>query len=166
MIRFASILRKFDEQGEKTSWTYVHIPADLAEQLLPGNKKSFRVKGKLDDHPISKVALMPMGEGDFILPINARMRKAIRKNEGAGINVELEVDSQIELDAELMACLEDEPPARDFFGSLPGAHQRYFSRWVQEAKTSETRIKRITMAVMALSRGLGFGEMIRESKGK
>src|SRR5947208_3349524 len=75
MVEYTMVILKFDEQGEKTGWTYIEVPADIAQQLKPGNKKSFRVKGKLDNYAIKKVALLPMGEGNFIMPFNAGMRK-------------------------------------------------------------------------------------------
>ena len=50
MIKFSAILLKFQEQGEKTGWTYIEVPARIAQQLKLGNKKSFRVKGYLDDY--------------------------------------------------------------------------------------------------------------------
>ena len=42
MIKFTATIQKFASQGEKTGWTYIVIPAELAQQLSPGNKKSFR----------------------------------------------------------------------------------------------------------------------------
>ena len=74
MVNFTTTLLQFAEQGEKTGWTYIEIPADIAEQIKPNNKKSFRVKGRLDNYKISSVALMPMGDGKFIMPFNAIMR--------------------------------------------------------------------------------------------
>ncbi|MEJ0102256.1 MAG: DUF1905 domain-containing protein [Bacteroidota bacterium] len=71
MVQYTATILQFAEQGEKTGWTYIEIPADIAQKLKPGNKKSFRVKGKLDNHPIKKVALLPMGGGRFIMPLNA-----------------------------------------------------------------------------------------------
>ena len=44
MIKFTATILKFDKQGEKTGWTYIIIPSEMAQQLYPGNKKSFRVK--------------------------------------------------------------------------------------------------------------------------
>ena len=41
MIRYTTSLLKFDKQGEKTGWTYIVIPADIAQQINPGIKKSF-----------------------------------------------------------------------------------------------------------------------------
>ena len=89
MIQFTTTILQFAEQGEKTGWTYIVITAALAEKLIPNNKRSFRVKGRLDDHPIKKVALLSMGEGEFIMPLNATIRKAIRKRKGDKLKVQL-----------------------------------------------------------------------------
>ena len=83
MIEFTATLKQFSEQGEKTGWTYIEIPIDIAQQLKPGNKKSFRVRGKLDKYPIEHIALMPMGAGVFIMAVNADMRKGMGKKKGA-----------------------------------------------------------------------------------
>jgi hypothetical protein len=67
MVDFTTIILQFAEQGEKTGWTYIEIPADIAQEMKPGNKKSFRVRGKLDNLEVRGMALMPMGEGNFIM---------------------------------------------------------------------------------------------------
>ena len=77
----AAIL-KFGKQGEKTGWTYIVVPASATKKLNPGVKRSYRVKGKLDELAIQKVALVPMGGGDFILAVNAGMRKVLCKRFG------------------------------------------------------------------------------------
>lgn len=165
MIQFTTSILKFGRQGEKTGWTYIVIPADLAQQLMPGNKKSFRVKGRLDDYSIKGIALLPMGGGDFIMALNAEMRRGIRKKQGAMLNVKLQVDHKpLELSADFMACLEDEPEALAFFKSLAKGHQNYFSKWIESAKTEQTKTKRIALAVDALSKQFDFGTMLREDK--
>lgn len=165
MIQFTTAIHKFDAKGEKTGWTYIEIPAELAEKLKPGNRQSFRVKGRLDKHRVTGQALIPMGGGAFILPLNAELRKAIRKGKGAMLEVRLEPDeSGFIFNADFMSCLEDEPAAKKFFNGLPGAHQRYFSKWIDSAKTEPTRVKRISMSVSALARKWGYAEMIRGQK--
>ncbi|TZF81712.1 DUF1905 domain-containing protein [Pedobacter sp. BS3] len=165
MVSFTALILQFAEQGEKTGWTYIEIPAHIAAELLPGNKKSFRVKGTLDNHPIRQVALMPMGEGNFIMAINATMRKGIRKGKGATLAVSLEVDtSEIEISPELLECLKYEPEALDFFNSLTKGHRNYFSKWIESAKTEATRANRIAKAVNALAKGWSFPEMMRAAK--
>jgi len=165
MITFNTTLKKFDRKGEKTGWTFIEISAAQAKKLKPDTKVAFRVRGSLDSHPIKQVAIMPMGEGSFILPINGTMRKAIGKKQGDKINVRLEADdSKIILSPDLMACLKDEPAALTVFKKLPGSHQKYFSRWVESAKTSATKTKRIVMTITALSKKMDFGAMLRASR--
>ena len=165
MIQFTANILKFDKQGEKTGWTYIHIPADLAQQLLPGNKKSFRVKGQLDEYTVEGIALIPMGGGDFIMPLNADIRKGIKKRYGANIKVKLELDTKpLQLSETFILCLEDEPAALAFFKTLAKSHQNYFSKWIESAKTDHTKAKRIAMAVNALFKRWDYGTMIREEK--
>ena len=165
MIRLTATLKKFDKQGEKTGWTYIEIPADIAQKLKPGNKKEFKIKGKLDKYELRRCSLLPMGGGIFIMPVNAAMRKQIAKKHGATVTLQAQVDeSAFQFNADFMACLKDDPGALYFFETLPGSHQRYFSKWIDSAKTDETKIKRITMAVNGLAKKQGYGEMLRASK--
>jgi hypothetical protein len=165
MLHFTATIKKFDQQGEKTGWTYIDIPVALAQQLIPGNKKSFRVKGKLDSYVIERVALVPMGGGGFIMALNTAMRKAIGKGKGATLQVQLEVDTQEILPpADLIECLQDEPAALANYYKLPPSHRHYFTRWISEAKTETTRAKRIAITVNALVRGTDFGAAMRAMK--
>jgi len=165
MINFTTTILKFEQQGEKTGWTYITIPAKIAVQLQPDSKKSFRVKGKLDEHPIQGVALVPMGGGDYIMALNGDLRKAIGKRKGATITVQLAVDTvPYQINIAFMECMEDEPASLHYFKSLPMAHQHYFSKWVESAKTEPTKVKRIAQAVSALARKMGYPEMIRAKK--
>lgn len=164
---FTTTILKFGEKGDKTGWTYIEIPADVAQKIKPGNKKEFKVKGKLDNHSITRQSVMPMGGGIFMMPLNADLRKAIGKRQGAMLKVQIAEDkSEFVFNADFMECLADDPPAKAYFENLTGSHQRYFSKWIDSAKTEPTKIKRITMAVNALSKKWGYPEMIRASQGK
>ena len=163
MVQFNTTILKFGQQGEKTGWTYVLVPAVLAQKLKPGNKKSFRVKGWLDDYSINGVALIPMGEGDFIMAINATMRKGIKKRHGASLKVQLEVDEKPVLPPpEFIECLKDEPKAFEHYNRLPKSHQHYFTRWIESAKTEQTKARRIAQSVSALSMGLKIGDAMKK----
>ena len=166
-ITFTASLKKFAANGDKTGWTYIEVPAELAQQLKPGHKRAFRVKGKIDQHAIKGVSLIPMGGGSFLLAVNAGMRKGIAKKHGAMVQVHLLVDEkEYELNADLMACLVDDPAAMDFFKSLAPSHQRYFSKWIDEAKTEATKVKRIAQALFGLTNKMNYGQMIRFHKSK
>jgi Domain of unknown function (DUF1905)/Bacteriocin-protection, YdeI or OmpD-Associated len=162
MFTFNATIEKFNRQGEKTGWTYIVVPDKLAKKLNPGVKKSYRVKGKLDDHKIEKTALIPMGGGDFILPINAAIRKATGKRFGAQLKVQLEVDdSPILPPDELMECLKDEPDALKYYNSLPQGHRNYYTKWIDSAKTEPTKTKRIALVIKTMSLKMDFGAMLR-----
>ena len=170
MHSFSTILQKFGQKGEKTGWTYIAVPTTVTDAIQPGRKISFRVRGTLDKFAIKQVALLPMGNQDetgsaFILVVNADMRRGIRKEAGASVQVSLNVDKdEIPLSPDMMACLADDPIALDFFNTLAKGHQTYFSNWIEGAKTTSTKTRRITQAVMGLSMGLGYGEMVRYFK--
>jgi hypothetical protein len=166
MIDFNTLILQFNEQGEKTGWSYIEVSADLASQLLPNNKRSFRVKGMLDGFAFSGFALIPMGEGNFILPLKADIRKAIHKNAGATLQVKMEYDKDFKVDIpdDLQECFDFEPEAADFFHSLPKSHRNYFIKWITDAKTSETRAKRIVNTVNAMLRKWPYNVMIREMR--
>ena len=166
MVRFSTVIKQFSDQGEKTGWTYIEVPHEIAEKLKPHTKKTFRVKGKLDDYSFRGIALVPMGGGDFIMALNAEIRKRIGKRKGAKLNVVLEADDKfvIQPPGDFLDCLSDEPVAVNFFRSLAKSHQDYFVKWIDSAKTDQTRVKRIAESVSALSKRMGYGEMIRALK--
>ncbi|TCJ12431.1 DUF1905 domain-containing protein [Flaviaesturariibacter flavus] len=167
MIRFTAELKRFDSQGEKTGWTYFDIPGALAETLKPGCRTAYRVKGRIDKLDIKGVSLVPMGGGDFILAVNAAMRKSLRKEKGATVSVQLSVDNEVfQTPADITECLADEPAAEAYYNGLPPSHRRYWVNWVAEAKTAPTRAKRLAMMVDSLARGWGFSEMQRAAKAK
>jgi uncharacterized protein YdeI (YjbR/CyaY-like superfamily) len=110
-------------------------------------------------------ALLPMGGGNFILTLNAEVRRKIGKRKGAMLNVKLQADKEgYKLNEDFVACLADVPEAKNYFNTLTGSHRNYFSKWIDSAKTEPTKVKRITMAVNALSKKWGFPEMLRNSK--
>ena len=167
MITFKTTLLKFEKQGDKTGWTYIIIPANIAHQIKPDTKTSFRVRGKLDEFPIEQVALLPAGEGDFMMVIDGGMRKGIKKIEGALLEVSLELETnEFKISEDLLICLADEPKALEFFNSLAPGHQRYFSNWIEGVKSIEIKSRRISQAVWGLSKGMDFGAIIRHFKNK
>ena len=117
----------------------------------------------LDGFAIKGVALMPMGEGNFIMAINAVMRKGIHKHAGAMLQVNLEVDTDtaVIVPDDLLECFEYEPDALTYFNSLPEGHRRYFVNWINSAKTEPTRAKRIANTIKAMLHKWNYVQMVR-----
>lgn len=161
MITFKALLGKSGENG----WTYVILSKKLVNQLKPDAKLAFRVKGKLDNHVIQKTSLLPIGQGRFMLPFNAGMRKATGKKAGDTITLSIELDERkISLSRDLLNCLKDDPEAMKFFKSLAASHQRYYSKWIEDAKTTPTKTKRITITLMALNKNMNYADMLQAVK--
>lgn len=162
MVELKTVLEKFGKQGEKTGWTYIHIPGAKAAKLSK-LKTSFRVKGFIDKIAIHQMAILPMGDGNFILPVNGNLRKILKKKHRDPVVIRLDFDPEALLpDEDFLACLYELPKAVKMFESLPKGHQNYFTNWIRSAKTQNTKANRIAKAIDALNRSLGYGEMIRE----
>ncbi|RYU90320.1 DUF1905 domain-containing protein [Mucilaginibacter terrigena] len=167
MVDFTTIILQFGEQGDKTGWTYIEIPADMAHLILPDTKRSFRVRGKLDDFAVTGMSLMPIGGGNFMMALREEIRKGIRKHRGAMVRVQLEFDKdfKIEIPEDLQDCFDfEQPEAFEYFSSLAKSHQGYFIKWITDAKTLETRANRIAKTISAALRRMDYGAMLREQK--
>ncbi|HEX7413230.1 MAG TPA: YdeI/OmpD-associated family protein [Bacteroidia bacterium] len=163
MVTFTTTLHKFKEQGEKTGWTYIDIPAEVAHKIKSNHKKSFRIKGTIDNYTFNAKSIIPMGSGNFIMPVDATIRKIIKKmrtGEKVILNVE-EDKAPVLISPDLLACLEDDAKAKAFFFKLPKSHQNYYSNWIESAKTDVTKAKRIAMAMNGFSHNMNYPEMMR-----
>lgn len=162
MVHFTTAIAKFGQQGEKTGWTYIAIPEDITALINPGVKKSYRVKGTIDAYALESVAVMPMGDGSFIMALNAAMRKGIKKKEGAMVQLALCLDmSSYIMNEQMLDAIHSSDIARHQFEKLPPSHQKYYSKWVDAAKQQSTKDKRIVQIVLSFEKGLSFAEMLR-----
>jgi hypothetical protein len=165
MVKFTATIEKFGEKAHQTGWTVIIIPTKIADKINPGVKKSFRVKGMLDDYEIEKMAIMPAGNGDFILVLNAGIRKVIRKQKNDTVKIQLTLDKRaLTPPSDLIECMQDEPEALKYYNNLPLGHRNYFTKWIDSAKTDATKTKRIAMVVKAMVRKMDFGAMLREER--
>lgn len=167
MFSFGATIRKFNSKGEKTGWTYVDIPPDILAKLKLSSKKEFRVKGFIDDVSVSRLAAYPVGGGDYIIALNAEIRKKLGKKEGAMVKLKIAPDTRESVKSEdLIACLEEDQGAKTFFESLNASHRNYFHRHVLSAKTAATKTSRIVNIINAMHKKQNFGEMVRSLKEK
>lgn len=162
MYVFETTIKQITKAGDKKGWTYIEIPKEISQKLYPNYRQSFQIKGKLDSFPIKLKTIFPIRDGGYFMSLNATYRKGIEKKTGATIKVQLERDKTVyKINADFMDCLSDEPVAKTYFESLSKSHQNYFSKWIETAKTTTTKTKRIVLAVNALSKKMDFPKMLR-----
>ena len=166
MVTYHVEIERFETNGEKTGWSYVFIPQDIAEQIKPNNRREVRVKGLVDQVAINGLCMMPVKGDGFILPLKKSLRKLIKKEAGAKVTLQLEfdVDFKIEMPDDLEVCLADEEALLERFLGMPKSHQNYFINWLNTAKTEPTRTKRLVMIINAMANSLDFGAMIRAGR--
>ena len=153
---------KLHKYPGKGGWIYAVI-----EEIAPDKKAKFgwvQVSGSIDGFELKRYKLMPMGNGKLFLPVRAEIRKAISKTEGDMIHVILYADnSAIEIPEDFLQCLEDEPAAKKFFFTLTESEQRFYIKWIYEAKQEATKTKRIVEAIERLmKRETFFAKRLRE----
>ena len=132
--------------------TGIEVPADVMAALGPGKRPRVRVTINGYTYP-STVGSMG---GRSLIPVSAEVRARARVSAGDEVDVDVVADAeprQVEVPAELAAALGREPSARQAFERLSYSGQRRYVLAVEQARTAETRQRRIDKAVAELSAG-------------
>ncbi|HEY8791053.1 MAG TPA: YdeI/OmpD-associated family protein [Actinopolymorphaceae bacterium] len=144
-------LRATLELSGKTA-TGFQIPADVVESL--GSSKRPAVTVTINGHTYrSSIASM---RGVYILGVSAENRAAAGVAAGDVVDLDIEVDSAprvVAVPEDFAAALDREPPGRTAFDSLAYSHQLRHVLAIDDAKTPETRQRRIAKAVGMLTDG-------------
>lgn len=133
------------------AWTVAILNIDAKKVF--GKAGHIRVKGTIDGVPFDDSSLMPMGTGEHCLPIRLEIRKAIKKEAGASIEIILEEDnSDLQLPKELTEAFEASAEAKKMFEAYSPSHKRNYVRYINESKKKETREKRAIESVLRIEK--------------
>lgn len=126
--------------------TGIVVPPEVIEQLGAGKKPSVSVNV---NGYIYRSTVAVLG-GRHLISVSAAIRKETGLKADDPIHVELTVETaprSVEMQADFAAALDSQPAARAFFDKLSNSLQRYHVGNIAEAKTAETRVRRIDKAV-------------------
>ena len=132
--------------------TGIEVPPEIVEALGTGKRPAVTVTIGSYSY---RSTVAPMG-GKFYLPVSAEHRTAAGIAAGDAIEVELALDTaprEVEVPDDFAAAMAGDAAAKGFFESLSYSDRRRHVLAIAEAKTAETRQRRIVKAMELLRAG-------------
>ena len=145
--KFRTVLRL-----EGKTATGIQVPEEVVKAL--GKTKKPPVRVTIGGHTYrSTVAAY----GDvYMIPVAAEHRKAAGVKAGEEVEVILELDTEpreVTVPPDFAQALDLDAEAKRFFESLSYSNKRRFVLSIEDAKTPETRLRRIEKALASLREG-------------
>lgn len=138
-------------QSGKTA-TGIVVPPEVVEGLNAGKKPAVSVTFKGHTY---RSTIATMG-GDYMIPVSSEIRGITGVAGGDEVEVELRLDTaprELEIPEDFAAALEQASEAKAFFESLSYSNRRRFTWSISDAKTPETRQRRIEKSIESLKAG-------------
>ncbi len=132
--------------------TGIPVPAEVGAGL--GTRKRPSVRVTLNGYTY-RSTVAPMG-GTFMLPVSADVRERAGVAAGDEVDVEITLDTEpreVTVPPDLAEALDHDADARRFFAGLSYSNQQRIVLPIAEAKTAETRQRRIAKAISMLREG-------------
>jgi hypothetical protein len=137
--------------GGKTA-TGIEVPPEVVASL--GSSKRPAVRVTINDYTY-RSTVAPLG-GKFMLPVSAEVREHAGVAAGDAVDVDIEPDTEpreVTVPPDFTAALDDDADARRYFDGLSYSNKRRFVMGIEEAKSAETRQRRIAKAIGTLRAG-------------
>jgi hypothetical protein len=132
--------------------TGIQVPDEVVEQLGAGKRPPVRVT--IGGYTY-RTTVAPMG-GQFWIPVSADNRAGAGISAGDQLDVQIEIDTEpreVAVPADLAAALEIDPAAHQAFDKLSYSNKRLHVLSVEDAKTAETRQRRVEKVLATLRGG-------------
>jgi len=139
------------ELGGKTA-TGLRVPPEVVEALGAGRRPPVRVT--IGGHTYRST--VASRGGVYLLPLSAENRAGAGVAAGDEVEVDVELDDaprEVPVPDDLAAALAGDEAARTTFEALPFSHKQRHVLAVEDAKTPETRARRVEKAVAMLREG-------------
>src|SRR3712207_5787593 len=139
------------ELGGKTA-TGIRVPAEVVASLGPSKRPAVRVT--INGHTY-RSTVAPLG-GAHMLPVSAEIRERAGVAAGDEVEVDIELDTEpreVTVPPDFAAALDRDADAKRSFDGLSYSNKRRYVLSIEEAKTEETRQRRIAKAIDTLRAG-------------
>ena len=139
------------ELGGKTA-TGIRVPAEVVARLGPSKRPAVRVTINGHTH---RSTVAPLG-GVHMLPVSAEIRERAGVAAGDEVEVDIELDTEpreVTVPPDFAAALDRDADAKRSFDGLSYSNKRRYVLSIEEAKTDETRQRRIAKAIDTLRAG-------------
>lgn len=132
--------------------TGIEVPEEVVDALGGGKRPAVHVTVAGFSY---RSTIAPMG-GRYLIPLSAARRGEAGVKGGDLVTVELTLDTtprEVELPHDFAVALENDVNAKSFFETLSYSNRLKHVLSVTDAKTPETRLRRIAKAIDALRSG-------------
>ena len=147
-VRFRTVLSLENRQA-----TGIHVPVAAVEALGGGKRPA--VVATVNGYTY-RATVMGYDPADPLMPFTAEHRAASGLQAGDEVEVELVLDTEprdVDIPDDLAAALEAEPAAKAFFEGLSNSNKKVHTLAIADAKTPETRARRIEKSIALLREG-------------
>lgn len=130
--------------------TGITVPSEIVTALNAGKRPSVQVtiNGRRFNTTIGSM------NGVFKIPVSAERRELINATAGDSLRVSVvlaTVPAEVAVPQDLADALAEDPATAQFFAGLTPSQKKGFVAPIEEAKTVETRARRVEKAASALT---------------
>jgi hypothetical protein len=151
VLRFEARLFQYPETAKTGSSTMLNVPKWVSKKFP--SRGMTKVEGTMNGQPF-RAALTPNTSGSHSLHVNRAMREGAHADEGDTVKLAiLGPEPEPKIPADLRVALSASHEAKTLWKDLMPIGRRDWIRWINSAKSPETRTRRITRTVEQLSSG-------------
>jgi hypothetical protein len=149
VFRFKARLVRDPKAVKTGSWTLLNVPKVVSKKL----NGMAKVEGTINGHPF-RAPLEPNTGGGQRLRVNKAMREGAGADAGDTVKLAiLGPEPEPRIPPDLQGALTASHEAKTLWKDLTPIGRRDWIRWVESAKTLETRARRVRRTVEQLSSG-------------
>jgi hypothetical protein len=152
-VKFSSTL---EESHNKLWGAHIPVPESIARRLTGAGSR--RVLCSLNDTEERQCALVPFGDGTYVITVNKSLRDRLHLSFGMDVQIKLRKDEStygLPMPDELEELLRQDKEGNRFFSALTPGRRRTLLYAVGSAKKTENRLARAVIIVQHLKLNRG-----------